>query len=85
MANDVTERRRAEVLWRQNEARLQTIVESLTEGLVVSDLHGQLLHFNPAAREMHGFTSLEECLRHLNEFANIFELAAVDGDVMTID
>ena len=84
LANDVTERRRTEGLLRQNEARLQTIVESLTEGLVVSDLHGQLLHFNRAAREMHGFTSLEESLRHLNEFGNIFELTAVDGDVMTI-
>jgi PAS domain S-box-containing protein len=85
LANDITERKRAEEALRESEARLQTIVESLTEGLTVSDLDGQLLHFNRAALEMHGFASLDECRRHLNEFADIFELSTMDGTILPVD
>ncbi len=41
---DITERRRAETALRAHESQLQTIVENLTEGLVVADLDGQVLH-----------------------------------------
>jgi len=70
---------------RESETRLQTIVENLSEGLAVSDLHGQLLHFNRAALELHGFVSLDQCRRHLAEFANTFELSAMDGTVLPVD
>ncbi|MCR4304620.1 MAG: PAS domain S-box protein [Gallionella sp.] len=48
---DITGRKRAEMSLRDSEARLQTIVENLTEGIAVSDLDGRLLHFNRAALE----------------------------------
>jgi len=48
-----------------SEVRYQTIVENLTEGLAVSDLSGQMLHFNRAALDMHGFATLKETRRHL--------------------
>jgi PAS domain S-box-containing protein len=70
---------------RKSEARLHTIVENLAEGVAVSDLDGQLQHFNQAALDMHGFRSLEECLCHLAEFGNIFELSAMDGTVWPLD
>ncbi|HTZ20947.1 MAG TPA: ATP-binding protein [Opitutaceae bacterium] len=70
---------------RANEAQLQTIVENLAEGLAVSNLEGQLLHFNRAALELHGFGSLEECRRQLAEFATIFELSNLDGTVLPLD
>ncbi|MBI1803440.1 MAG: PAS domain S-box protein [Ignavibacteriae bacterium] len=85
MAAEITERKRAEVELRESEARLQTIVENLTEGLAVSDLDGQLLHFNRAALDLHGFVSLDECRRHLAEFADTFELSAPDGTVWPVD
>jgi PAS domain S-box-containing protein len=82
---DITERTRAGAALRESETQLQTIVESLTEGVAVCDLDGQLLHFNPAALAMHGFTSLEESHRHLTEFAETFELSAMDGTVWPLD
>jgi PAS domain S-box-containing protein len=69
----------------QNEAQLQTIIENLGEGLAVSDLNGQLLHFNRAALELHGFDTLEECQRHLTEFGDIFELADLHGTILPLD
>jgi len=81
----ITERKRAEEALRASETRLQTIVESLDEGVVVSDNSGQVLHFNHAALAMHGFASLDEIRLHLNEFANIFELSAWDGTLWPVD
>ncbi len=82
---DITERRRAEEALRTSEERLQTVVNNLAEGLVVSDLEGQLLHWNRAAVEMHGFRTLDECLRRLPEFADIFELSTLDGTILPLE
>lgn len=82
---DVTERKRAEEDLRSSEAKLQTIVENLTEGLAVSDLDGQLLHFNRVALDLHGFATLEECRRHLSEYADMFELSDMDGTALPMD
>lgn len=65
-----------------SEERLQSIIENLSEGLVVSDLTGKLLHWNPAALNMHGFATSEEWCRRLPDFIDIFELATLDGEVI---
>lgn len=81
----VGERMSAEEALRKSKAQLQTIVENLTEGVAVSDLNGQLLHFNRAALDIHGFASMDECLRHLTEFVDTFELSDMDGAVWPVD
>ena len=68
-----------------SEERLRTVVEHLTEGLVISDLEGHLLHWNRAGVEMHGFASQAELRRRLPEFVDLFELSALDGTVLTVD
>lgn len=70
---------------RDNESRLYNTVENLTEGLVMSDLDGRLLHFNRAALDLHGFSSFDECQRHLSEFTEIFELTHLDGKALAYD
>jgi PAS domain S-box-containing protein len=69
----------------ESEQRLQTVIENLTEGLIVSDLNGQTLLWNQAAMEIHGFASLEECLLKLPEFGKIFELSHLDGTILDIE
>src|SRR3989338_3512794 len=82
---DITERRRTANALRDSETRLHTVVENLTEGLAVSDLDGQLLHFNRAALDLHGFATLDECRQHLSKFADTFEISALDGTVLPLD
>jgi len=77
--------RRGRTRLSQSEAQLRTIVDNLTEGLVVSTLDGHLLHWNRAALAMHGFTSLEECRRRLPELADLFELSTADGAVLPVE
>src|SRR6202042_326742 len=54
IGTDNTARKRADEALRKNEAQLQTIIENLDEGVVVSDLNGELLHSNHAAEELYG-------------------------------
>ena len=77
--------RRGETSSQQKEALLGAVVNNLEEGVVVSDLDGQLLHFNPASIQMHGFTGPDEYLRHLTEFTDIFALTAMDGTVYPLE
>jgi len=76
---DITERKQVEDALRASEAYLQTVVENLDEGIVVSDLKGGLLHWNRAALDIHGYRDLEQGLRSLTDFVDTFELTAMDG------
>src|SRR5438132_1373345 len=82
---DISERKRSEQVLRESEERLQTIIENLSEGLVISDLNGQLLHWNRPGLKMLGFSSMEECLLKLPEFEKIFELSTLDGSVLKLE
>jgi PAS domain S-box-containing protein len=82
---DITDRKREEQILRESEERLQTIIENLHEGLVISDLDGQLTHFNQAGLEMHGLTSPVEGLKKLPQFHEILELSALDGPVLKFE
>ena len=81
----IRERIRADDALRASEGQLRTIVENLDQGLAVSDLQGQLLHFNRAALNMHGFAGLDECRRHLTEFTDTFALSTLDGTVLPVE
>jgi PAS domain S-box-containing protein len=82
---EIRERKRAEEALRESEERLQTVTDNLAEGLIISNIDGQLIYWNRAGIVMHGYGSLEECLRKLPEFADTFELATLDGVVLSID
>lgn len=82
---DATARVIAEEALKESETQLKTIIENLEEGLVVSDMDGTLIHWNPTAIKMHGFSSIEEGIRKFPEFADIFELSTIDGHVLPID
>ena len=75
----------AERAVQETEARLGTVVDNLAEGVVVSTLEGELVHWNPPALAMHGFHSLDECRHRLPEFAETFALAAGDGRALAVE
>ena len=85
IGTDNTARQQAADALRKSEAQLQTIVENLDEGVIVSDLKGQLLHSNRAAQVLHGHASLDECRHVLGEFSDTFELSGIDGTALSRD
>ncbi|MFZ4774090.1 MAG: sensor histidine kinase [Terrimicrobiaceae bacterium] len=70
---------------KENEERLQTVFEHMSEGLVISDLSGQLIHWNRASLQMHDFASQDEVLLNLPDFTRIFELSKPDGTVLPVE
>ena len=79
VTRDITGRRRAEENVRKSEAQLNTVIQNLSEGLLISTLDGHLLHWNEAAIQQHGFMSEAEGRRQVKDFRNIFALATLDG------
>ena len=70
---------------RTSEAHLQTVVDNLDEGVVVSDLKGELLHWNRAALKIHGIASLAEGRRGLSELVDTFELSTMDETPIPVE
>ena len=90
IGTDNTARRQADEALRKNEAQLDTIIENLDEGVVVSDLKGELLHANRAALELYGQesygrVSLDKKRPHLGAFTDALELSGVYGTVLPKD
>lgn len=82
---DITARKEAESALRESEERLQTVIENLSEGLVISDLDGQLLHWNRASLEMHQMPPVQPESAALADFPTVFELSSLDGRVLPVD
>jgi PAS domain S-box-containing protein len=82
---DIGERLRGQTALRESEERLQRVIANLTEGLIISDIKGELLDWNPAALEMHGLTSADPWRFTLSAYAETFELSTLDGAVLPVE
>ena len=82
---DIGEKLRAQNALRESEERLQRVIANLTEGLIISDMQGDLLDWNQAALAMHGLTCADACSQRLSECAKIFELSTLDGTILPIE
>ncbi|MEQ8957840.1 MAG: PAS domain S-box protein, partial [Coleofasciculus sp. C2-GNP5-27] len=59
LTHDITQRKQAEQRLRESEIQYRAIFEATTDGLIISDLDGQLVEVNPAACQMHGYSYSE--------------------------
>jgi len=71
---DITERKKAEKERLQTLQQLEAVLENIREGVVISDLDGNLLSMNQAALQMQGFHDLEHARRQLKDYEHEFKL-----------
>ena len=64
---DITERKRAAQALREREQRLQGILDSVSEAVVTTDDRGLIQSFNPAARDLFGYTAAEVIGRNVSD------------------
>ena len=64
---DITERRAADEALRASEARMEAILRSALDAIIVMDHAGRLVEFNPTAEKIFGFTRAEVIGRELAE------------------
>jgi PAS domain S-box-containing protein len=79
------ERVKSMLALRKSEAQLQTVVENLDEGVIVSDLSGRLLHWNRAAHELHGYSNSEQDRRRFTDLVDTFELTTLEDVVVPVE
>lgn len=82
---DITEQKQAQLELEESRTRLEAILDSLSEGVIVFDLEGQVQGMNPAAREIMGYATPDNVQRRLPDFAAMFELRSLDGRQLPID
>ena len=64
LQEDIAKRQKVEAELREREQQYRSIFESTTDGLLITDLQGKLVDFNPAASDMHGYSPEEfRCLQ----------------------
>ena len=83
---DVTARKQAEAeAARANEraerslAQLQAIFHSMTDAMIVADPAGNLIDWNPAALRLHGFATVDECCRRLDDLSQAYSAYDLNG------
>lgn len=85
IARDITDQRMAIEALRQSDERFQTVLEHMTEGMVIADLTGRLLHWNRSALVMHGFTEEPAWNRDLAGFEAMFEIRTLEGELIPFE
>ncbi|MDR3726836.1 MAG: PAS domain S-box protein [Terracidiphilus sp.] len=75
---DVTERKHSEQALRESKARYELVADSLNEGLLIADMDGNLLDWNPAAAQIIGFTAGQKNM-HASDFMRLIEICTLDG------
>lgn len=82
---DVNEQRLGDKARREVEKRFEVVMANMSEGLVIFDLAGQPLHWNPAALRMHDIGNSEVMLLNPHTFAQIYQLSTVEGTALPFD
>jgi PAS domain S-box-containing protein len=82
---DITARKHAEEALLKQQARFEAVVENLHEGLILSDLDGNLLHWNRAALAMLGFSSFDEAREAVAGFTRLFDVTTLAGEPVPLD
>jgi two-component system nitrate/nitrite sensor histidine kinase NarX len=85
LASEITEQMLTRGQVEELAARNEAILTSMTDGLILFDLQGNVVDMNPAALRIHGFEQTKEAQRHLEEFPDTFELCYLDGRPMPVE
>jgi PAS domain S-box-containing protein len=59
LQEDIAQRKQAEASLSEREEQYRGVFETVRDGLFINSLEGELLAFNPAAHEMHGYSAEE--------------------------
>ncbi|MGH8806597.1 MAG: EAL domain-containing protein [Noviherbaspirillum sp.] len=99
ISTDITERKQAEqererlmeqlrdaaVRADQSRAKLETVFQSIGDGIAVFDMERNLVVLNNALARISGFLTPEKMLLNLDDLASLFDACLPDGTPLTVD
>lgn len=84
IAKDINARVQAQHQEEQSRARLQAVLDSLSEGVIVFSKDGKLLEANPAAMQLFGYKTKNDILASRNVLADMFAVNTLGGEPVPI-
>ncbi len=82
---DITERKLFESEIQENRMKLDTALNSMVDGVFISNNAGELIELNEAWAVFSRFQNKDECLRQLNEYPDLFEVFFPNGKPTPIE
>jgi PAS domain S-box-containing protein len=82
---DITARKRATEERERLLLQLEAVLESINEGVAISDLEGNVLTMNKEALAFHEFETIEQVRRQLSEYQELFELFDLEGRLVPVE
>ena len=79
---DITERKEGEQALEWERAKLAATIDSMVQGVLVTDGEGRILRMNPAAHDLAGLTDSKESHLPLARYAAEFETRHADGRII---
>ncbi|HET9956382.1 MAG TPA: ATP-binding protein, partial [Polyangiaceae bacterium] len=83
ISRDITDRKRGEALLQESRAKLENVIESLNEGLIIWDVETGEVHWNRAALLMHGFDGKQQPNMNVSTLQRSFQLTTLDGQAVS--
>jgi PAS domain S-box-containing protein len=66
-------------------ARYEALVNNMTDGLVIAEPNGSILHDNPEAKRLHGVDATHKPLKHAEEYPAFFEFSDLEGNLLPLN
>ena len=73
-------REQAEESLRENRAKLEAALASMTDAVFISDVEGRFIHFNEAFVTYYRFKSKDECAKTLDEYPDFLDVFMTNGE-----
>lgn len=80
LAVNVTDFVVARKLKEQQTARYEALVNNMTDGLMIANPDGAIVHFNPAMMKLNKFDITKKQIIHANEYSSFFDLFDLEGN-----
>lgn len=85
LKREIAERKQAEKALRQNRARLDAALASMTDAVFISDAEGRFIEFNDSFATFHRFKSKAECATTLAGYPNFLDVFMPNGELAPLD
>ncbi len=82
---DITARKQAEEALRENRAKLEAALSSMTDAVFISDAAGNFIEFNAAFATFHRFRDKAECARTFAAYPDLLEVYLASGELAPVD
>ena len=85
MATDISERKQAEEAVKSSKLLLESVFNSMYEGVFILDKTGKVIDFNDAFCRINKFKNREDTLRSINSLGTVFKAYRLDGSYVPVE